>query len=70
MEQLSLFDDRQLANPLASRLRPEGLEDFAGQEHLLGKGKVLRQLIDHDKIVSMIFWGPPGVGACVKIRLS
>lgn len=62
MEQLSLFDDRQLANPLASRLRPEGLEDFAGQEHLLGKGKVLRQLIDQDKIVSMIFWGPPGVG--------
>ena len=62
MEQLSLFDDRQLTNPLASRLRPEGLEDFTGQEHLLGKGKVLRRLIDQDKIVSMIFWGPTGCG--------
>ena len=62
MEQMSLFDDRQVHNPLASRMRPEKLEDFVGQEQLLGKGKILRQLIEQDKISSMIFWGPPGVG--------
>lgn len=62
MEQMSLFDDRQVYNPLASRLRPESLEDFVGQKHLLGEGKILRQLIDQDRITSMIFWGPPGVG--------
>lgn len=62
MEQMSLFDDRKVYNPLASRLRPEDLDGFVGQEHLLGKGKLLRQLIEQDKIPSMIFWGPPGVG--------
>ncbi|MCR2022544.1 AAA family ATPase, partial [Blautia pseudococcoides] len=62
MEQMTLFDDRGQSAPLASRLRPERLEDFAGQEHLLGKGKMLRQLIERDQISSMIFWGPPGVG--------
>lgn len=62
MEQMSLFDDRKINAPLASRLRPERLEDFVGQEHLLGKGKMLRQLIERDQISSMIFWGPPGVG--------
>ena len=48
--------------PLANRLRPKSLEDFVGQEHLLGQGKMLRQLIERDQISSMIFWGPPGVG--------
>ncbi|MBR1418096.1 MAG: replication-associated recombination protein A [Synergistaceae bacterium] len=48
--------------PLAARLRPQSLDDFVGQEHLLGEGKVLRRLIEADKISSMIFWGPPGVG--------
>ncbi len=62
MEQLSLFDRQETYHPLASRVRPESLEDFAGQEHLLGKGKVLRRLIENDQIPSMIFWGPPGVG--------
>ena len=65
MEQLSLFeqfDNRKPLGPLASRLRPDTLDDFIGQEHLLGKGKLLRQLIDNDRISSMIFWGPPGVG--------
>ena len=56
MEQMSLFDDREVYNPLASRLRPEDLDGFVGQEHLLGKGKLLRQLIEQDKIPSMIFW--------------
>lgn len=63
MEQISLFDDNKNQSiPLANRLRPETLEEFAGQEHLLGKGKMLRQLIERDRISSMIFWGPPGVG--------
>lgn len=62
MEQMTLFDDRKLTAPLASRLRPNTLENFVGQEHLLGKGKMLRQLIERDQISSMIFWGPPGVG--------
>ncbi len=62
MEQLSMFDYKETAAPLASRLRPESLDTFVGQKHLLGKGKLLRQLIDQDNIPSMIFWGPPGVG--------
>lgn len=62
MEQMTLFDERAQTAPLASRLRPLSLEDFAGQEHLLGEGKMLRQLIERDQISSMIFWGPPGVG--------
>ena len=62
MEQMTLFDDRKQTAPLASRLRPSTLEEFAGQEHLLGEGRMLRQLIERDQISSMIFWGPPGVG--------
>lgn len=62
MEQMTLFDNTPKTTPLASRLRPDRLEDFVGQEHLLGKGKMLRQLIERDQISSMIFWGPPGVG--------
>ena len=62
MEQITLFDNRQETSPLASRIRPQKLEDFVGQEHLLGQGKMLRQIIERDQISSMIFWGPPGVG--------
>lgn len=62
MEQLTLFDDRKHTVPLASRIRPVSLEEFVGQQHLLGPGKMLQQLIEKDQISSMIFWGPPGVG--------
>ena len=62
MQQMTLFDNSRVTTPLASRLRPDSLDDFVGQEHLVGKGKILRQLIDRDQISSMIFWGPPGVG--------
>ena len=61
MGQMSLFDN-SIPEPLAARLRPESLDDYVGQEHLVGEGKVLRRLIEEDKITSMIFWGPPGVG--------
>jgi putative ATPase len=48
--------------PLAERMRPQTLDDIVGQQHLLAKGKPLRQLVDKGKLPSMIFWGPPGVG--------
>src|SRR4030043_1688891 len=48
--------------PLADRLRPERLDDFVGQEHLLGPGRFLRNLIEKDQLQSLIFWGPPGTG--------
>src|SRR5512136_1145879 len=52
-----------LANqPLADRLRPKGLDEFCGQEHLVGKGAVLRKVIESGNIPSFILWGPPGVG--------
>ena len=69
MQQLSLFDDRDKNNPLASRMRPNDLSGYAGQQHLLGKGKILRQLIDQDMVTSMIFWGPPGVGKTTLARI-
>ncbi len=70
MEQLSLFSEEINRNaPLASRLRPETLDDYIGQEHLLGEGKVLRQMLDKDLITSMIFWGPPGVGKTTLARI-
>ena len=48
--------------PLAQRMRPRGLDEFAGQESILGEGKPLRRLISEDRLVSMIFYGPPGTG--------
>lgn len=64
MEQNTLFnDDSPKTNaPLADRMRPENLEEYVGQQHLIGKDKILRRMIDRDEVQSMIFWGPPGVG--------
>ena len=69
MEQNSLFDDRSTAGPLADRMRPESLDDYAGQKHLLSEGKILRRMIDRDEVQSMIFWGPPGVGKTTLARI-
>jgi putative ATPase len=51
-----------MSAPLAERLRPQNLDEFIGQKHLVGKGAVLRRMIDAGRIPSIIFWGPPGVG--------
>lgn len=68
MRQMSLIEgafegDAQAApEPLAARMRPRDLSEFVGQEHLVGEGKILRQMIERDQVPSMILWGPPGVG--------
>jgi len=63
MGQISIFEtENNSTQPLAARMRPRNLSEFVGQQHLVGEGKVLRNLIERDSISSMIFWGPPGVG--------
>lgn len=59
---MSLFAQPAGPRPLADRMRPASLDDYAGQEHILGPGKPLRRQIESDKLTSIILWGPPGVG--------
>ena len=57
------FEEKLKRNaPLADRMRPTNLEEFVGQEHIVGKGKFLNRIIKADRITSMIFYGPPGTG--------
>ena len=68
MRQMSLIEGVEPSGavdalqPLASRMRPRDLSEFVGQDHLVGEGGLLRQMIEQDAVSSMIFWGPPGVG--------
>jgi len=55
--------------PLAERMRPKSLEEYVGQQHILGEGKQLRAAIENDRLHSMLFWGPPGTGKTSLARL-
>src|SRR5690349_5269175 len=57
------------AQPLAARMRPTTLEEFVGQQHFLGEGKLLRRLLKADRLGSVIFFGPPGTGKTTLARL-
>ncbi|MCL6630095.1 MAG: AAA family ATPase, partial [Armatimonadetes bacterium] len=60
--ELSARDAMLSEAPLAARMRPTSLEEFVGQEHIIGPGKLLRRAIESGEIGSAIFWGPPGCG--------
>ena len=63
------IEEIDMRKPLPERLRPKTLDDYVGQKHLIGEGKILRNLIDNDIISSMIFWGPPGVGKTTLAKI-
>jgi putative ATPase len=70
----SLFDDAEAealrqAQPLAARMRPQSLDEFVGQQQFLGEGKLLRRLLQADRLGSVIFYGPPGTGKTTLARL-
>ena len=68
METPSLFE-KPLSSPLAYRMAPKDFDKWVGQSHILGEGKPLRQLIEQDRLVSIILWGPPGCGKTSLSRL-
>src|SRR5512135_1533749 len=71
---MGLFDRqereaREQVRPLAARMRPENLDEFAGQQHFLGPGKLLRRILQADRLTSVIFYGPPGTGKTTLAQL-
>jgi putative ATPase len=68
LQQQSLFETDAEA-PLAARMRPRTLEEFVGQEHLVGEGTAIRKAIENDQLGSVIFWGPPGCGKSTLARI-
>ncbi|MEW6685621.1 MAG: replication-associated recombination protein A [Candidatus Edwardsbacteria bacterium] len=72
MKELDLFVQEKIEKgfvPLAERMRPQNLDEFVGQEHLLAPGKALRKAIEQNELFSMIFWGPPGSGKTTLARI-
>ncbi|MER3461308.1 MAG: AAA family ATPase, partial [candidate division GAL15 bacterium] len=59
---MELFEPALQSAPLAARMRPRTLEEFAGQEHLVGPGRILRRLVDCGQLASLVLYGPPGTG--------
>ena len=68
-EQLSLFQINKNELPLSERLRPNSLDDFIGQEKAVGKGTLLRKMIEVKNLSSFILWGPPGVGKTTLAKI-
>ena len=71
---MDLFDymrqeQQQTESPLAARIRPVSLDEVVGQEHIIGKGRLLRRAIQADKLGSLIFYGPPGTGKTTLARV-
>src|SRR5580704_2506137 len=71
---MDLFGESRKKNlsrvaPLAARMRPRTLEEFVGQEHFLGQGKLLRRMLEADRLTSVIFYGPPGTGKTTLAKL-
>jgi putative ATPase len=66
---MSLFEQPPVYQPLAAKMRPRNLDEFAGQAHLLGQGKPLRAAIETSSLHSMVLWGPPGVGKTTIARM-
>src|SRR6266404_5643592 len=68
-EEAQEIETTNTAAPLATRMRPRSLEEFVGQEHILGPGKLLRRAIEADRLPSVIFYGPPGTGKTTLARV-
>ena len=70
---MDLFENVNISStqrPLADRMRPVSLDEFVGQDHLLGPGKALRKAIEAGRLSSMLFWGPPGVGKTTLAQIA
>jgi putative ATPase len=66
---MELFEEKSAGQPLAYRMCPRNLEEYAGQGHIIGRGKLLRRAIEADRIASIILYGPPGTGKTALARI-